>query len=171
MRPLRIVQRQRPLGCTSYILAGPLLLLGADRGHREGDRGAGWTHSECGLVLSGGCRMSAAGVITWVDQNSNYVATLPIRSAIFDGDLRLNYRIGKRRASEPSLQLIFRDSCMVRLDINQGHVVEQGKRHLGTHHHIRRKGPSGREEFHVGPLSLRSPCWAVGSVVRSINRS
>ncbi|UNQ40235.1 hypothetical protein MPC38_02925 [Prescottella equi] len=101
--------------------------------------------------------MSAAGVITWVDQNSNYVATLPIRSAIFDGDLRLNYRIGKRRASEPSLQLIFRDSCMVRLDINQGHVVEQGKRHLGTHHHIRRKGPSGREEFHVGPLSLRSP--------------
>lgn len=115
-----------------------------------------WSRGEAGLILDGSCTLSVTGRVTWVDQNRNYAFSLPVRSTMFDGDLRLNYRIGKLKASEPSLQILFRERCLFRLDVNQGHV-EKGKRYYETHTHVRYEYPDGSEDFIPGPLDVRSP--------------
>lgn len=111
--------------------------------------------TEIGWLLGGRCGLTAAGRIHWADENSNYCARLPLTARnVNDGDAGFVYRIGKNRASEPTLLIRYKRQCVYRLDVNQGHRDGSKVHHFGTHLHRRRSLSDPSETFEPDPLGV-----------------
>lgn len=114
-----------------------------------------YTPQELGWLLGGRCGLRANGEVEWRSQNQNYVAQLPLTaSGIDDGDAVFTYRIGKLKASEPTLLISFRRVCAYRLDVNGNHRDGE-KLHVGVTHIQRRpNSASTYESFHPNPAGV-----------------
>jgi hypothetical protein len=111
--------------------------------------------TESGWLFGGRSSLQADVVeMVWADLNSSYEATVPLHAEGFEaGSLELRYRIGKKRASEPSLVVIIRGVCAYRLDVNGSHR-EGPKLHQGVTHIQRRKAHDSDETYEPYPLGL-----------------
>jgi hypothetical protein len=105
-------------------------------------------------MLSGKCGLACVSSVEWRDINQNFRADLPLDAMGFDpGDLAFCYRIGKTRASEPTLLITLRGQCVFRLDVNGDHFdgtdYYRGVTHLQT-----RRSPGGVEDFDPNPFGV-----------------
>jgi len=113
-----------------------------------------FTAQDSGWLLGGRCHLRAHGTLKWLDVNQKYSAELPLEAVGFeDGEARFVYKIGKLRASEPSLLILLREECAYRLDINGTH--KEGVKLFRNTTHIQRRRASGeRESFEPNPLGV-----------------
>jgi len=111
----------------------------------------GFARPDVEWILSGHSRLTCEGTAVWLDENSNYCIRLPATATGFGaGDLAFTLRLGKKRASEPTLLLKLRNECILRLDVNGNH--QQGlTRYVGATHLHTRYEPGGPEAFVLSP--------------------
>lgn len=113
-----------------------------------------FTAAESGLLLGGRCNLRAHGRIVWADINSSYCATLPLEADGFEeAAATFRYRIGKKRASEPTLLITFRNVCVYRLDVNGSHR-EGSKKHDFVTHIQRLRASTDIESFEPWPIGI-----------------
>ena len=113
--------------------------------------------AEVGWLLSGRCDLRAYGDMNWRAENQNLVARLPLSAEGFDaGDLAFVYRIGRKKASEPTLLIALRNVCAYRLDVNGDHRDGTKMVRGVTHLHRRPRSDSTYETFEPEPIGVPS---------------
>lgn len=122
--------------------------------------------ADVGWLLGGQCNLrAAAGPLDWQDQNRNYVAAIPLQADGFtDDEARLTYRIGKLRASEPTLLIALRGHCVYRMDVNGTHLDGTKLYQFVTHVQRRRSSADPSESFEPNPLGV--PAITLGQRVQ-----
>ncbi|WP_156686772.1 hypothetical protein [Mycobacterium sp. Marseille-P9652] len=119
--------------------------------------------SETGWLLGGRSGLRAYGPMNWQDVNASFVAKLPLEATGFQsGEAEFVYRIGKKRASEPTLLVTLRQICIYRLDVNGTHR-DGSKLHQFVTHIQRRPAFSAPESFYPNPTGV--PTVQVGQRV------
>lgn len=110
--------------------------------------------SDTGWLLGGQSCLRAYGPMNWQGVNASFVAKLPLEATGFQsGDAEFVYRIGKKRASEPTLLVTLRNVCIYRLDVNQSHR-HKGKLYPFTTHIQRLRSPGDQESFEPNPTGV-----------------
>jgi hypothetical protein len=110
--------------------------------------------SETGWLLGGRSGLRAYGAMTWQDVNASFVSKLPLEaSGLQSGDAEFIYRIGKKRASEPTLLISLRNVCIYRLDVNGSH--REGSKLYQFVTHVQRRAAFGDpESFDPNPIGV-----------------
>ena len=97
-----------------------------------GDRG--YSRAEYRFVVDGHARAAAYGELDWQIVNGSPQARIPVTADGFeDGDLSVNIKVPSGRPEQPTVSLLIRGRCAIRLDVNGDHGAGESGVRATTH--------------------------------------